>query len=189
MASAKTRPAPGCQSSMASAPAAAKNSAMPPGSAVKDKRDQPAVPPGLDEKRFGDPIKPGEEIAETEPKSDDSGGFQPLPEPVVPRVATVEQPDERAESDEQHGPEHAIGAKASTERAPHQHREQRAAPACEAGDPSGGADHAAWLIKRWLVSDGGARRLPSPAFFGKWMRSFLIRRGSASSTSNSMPLG
>ena len=34
MASAKTRPAPGCHSSMASAPAAAKNSAMPPGSAV-----------------------------------------------------------------------------------------------------------------------------------------------------------
>ena len=111
----------------------------------KDKRDQPAVPPGFDEKRFGDPIKPGEEIAETEVKSNDSAGFQPLPEPVVPRVATVEQPGERAESDEQHGPdmqrregEHREGA--------HQHREQGAARACEAGDPGGGADHAAWLI-------------------------------------------
>src|SRR4029079_13024592 len=46
----------------------------------QDKGDQPAVPPGLDEERFGDPIKPGEEIAETEEKSNDSGGFQPLPE-------------------------------------------------------------------------------------------------------------
>ena len=153
----------------------------------QDKGDQPTVPPGLDEERFGDPIKPGEEIAETEEKSNNSGGFQPLPEPVVPRVATVEQPGECAESDEQHGPdmqrregEHREGA--------HQHREQGAARAREAGDPSGGADHAAWLINAgWSRMAEGA--FASPAFFGKWMRSFLIRRGSASSTSNSMPLG
>ena len=94
--------------------------------------------PGLDEKRLGNPIKPGEEIAETEPKPDHAGAFQPWPEPVVPRVAAVEQPDERAESDEQHGPDMQRRKGEHRERA-EQHREQRAARACEAGDPSGGA--------------------------------------------------
>ena len=120
---------------------------QPPGSAVRTNGiSQPWRQGSTRNAFFGDPIKSGEEIAETEAKSNDSGGFQPLPEPVVPRVATVEQPGERAESDKQHGPdmqrregEHREGA--------HQHREQGAARACEAGDPSGGADHAAWLIK------------------------------------------
>ncbi len=113
--------------------------------------------------------------------------FSLLRDPIVPRVAAVEQPDERAESEEQNGPdmqrrkgEHGEGAD--------QHREQGAARACEAGDPGRGADHAAWLINAgWSRMAAGA--FASPAFFGMWMRSFLIRRGSASSTSNSMPLG
>ena len=39
--------------------------------------DEPAVPPGLDQKGFGGPIKTGEEIAEAEPESDKRGAAEP----------------------------------------------------------------------------------------------------------------
>ena len=80
--------------------------------------DEPAVPPGLDQKGFGGPIKTGEEIAEAEPESDKRGASEPRAKPCVAGVAAVEQPDEQAEAQEQHRPdmqrgkgEHGDGAR------------------------------------------------------------------------------
>ena len=70
-----------------------------------DERDQPAVPPRLDQEGLGDPIEPGEEIAETEPESDRAPRISASARGrACSRVAAVEQPDERAEGEEQHRP-------------------------------------------------------------------------------------
>ena len=63
-----------------------------------DEGDEPAVAPGLDQKRLGDPIESGEEIAEAEPEPSERRASQPLAKRCVARMATVEQPHEQAEA-------------------------------------------------------------------------------------------
>ncbi len=103
-----------------------------------DKRQKPAVAPGLDQESLGNPVEPGQEIAETEPESDESGAFQPVRQAFVLRLAAVKQPDQRAEGEEQYRP--------GMDRRKGEHRERTekhgkdgAAGASQARDPSGGA--------------------------------------------------
>ena len=54
--------------------------------------------PWLDQKRLGDPIESGEEIAEAEPEPGERRAFEPVSKLGVARMATVEQPHEQAEA-------------------------------------------------------------------------------------------
>ena len=98
--------------------------------------DEPAVPPGLDQKGFGGPIKTGEEIAEAEPESDKRGAAEPRAKPCVAGVAAVEQPDEQAEAQEQHRPDMQRGKGENGDGA-REGREQSALPALQRRDPIG----------------------------------------------------
>ncbi len=70
-----------------------------------DEGDQPAMPPWLDEKGFGDPIEPEQKIAEAEPEPGQARAFQSRAEAGMIAVAAVEQPDQRSEGQEQRWPE------------------------------------------------------------------------------------
>ena len=69
-----------------------------------DEGKQPAMAPRFDQEGLGNPIKSGEEIAEAEAESDRRRRLQPFGETRVLRMAAVEQPDERAEGQEQDRP-------------------------------------------------------------------------------------
>ena len=70
------RPIPGHHISMASVDGRDEEQRHAGGKRRHDERDQPAVPPRLDEEGLGDPIESGEEIAEAEPKPDQAGAFR-----------------------------------------------------------------------------------------------------------------
>ena len=63
-----------------------------------DEGDEPAMAPGLDQKRLGDPIEAGEEIAEAEPEPGERRALEPVAKRCVARMAAVEQPHEQAEA-------------------------------------------------------------------------------------------
>ena len=102
------------------------------------------MPPRLDEKGLGDPIKSGEEIAEAEPEPDQGGAFEPRAELSMVAVTAVEQPDERPEGQEQNRPEMQRREGEQGERA-ESRREKGTAPSFKARDPSGAGGHDAAL--------------------------------------------
>jgi len=99
-----------------------------------DERQQPAVPPRLDQESFGDPIETGEKEAETEPEPHASCASQPVRQALVAHAATVEQPDERSESEEKHRPDVKRRERKNRQTAEH-YGEERAAKADKPGNP------------------------------------------------------
>ena len=139
------------------------------------------MPPGLDQEGLGDPIKSGEKIAEAKPKPDDAAHVSRPPKLRMARVATIEQPDKQAEGDEQNRPG-MHGSKGEHRDGAGEHGEKSAPSARELRHPIGCGLHG----RREHSAALGA--IASSRACGVWMRSFLMCRGSASSTSNSMPL-
>src|ERR1700744_3773996 len=121
---------------------------------------------GIDEKGIADPVPAGQELAKAEsPASACCAAHRPRA-----RIRAVDQQHQRAIADQKRG-EKIKRREGACRKSPHHKGEQQPTPAAEAPYPESNPRHAGFNA------------------LGRVMRSLRTRRGSASSTWNSLPSG